>query len=98
MKTRAILALLGIVATAALSAVAAHRILCNRRAVPLDRLSDTAFLVRELGLSPPQSQALRRRQELLRARLTECCARHCALRAELAADLARRLCNGRGEG
>lgn len=87
MKLRANLVLLGIVAVAALSSVAAHRYLCDRRAVPLDRLSDTAFLVRELGLSPAQAEEVGRSQAVLRARLTERCARHCALRAELAADL-----------
>lgn len=87
MKIRAILVLLGIVATAALSAVAAHRALCDHRTVPLDRLSDTAFLVRELGLSPAQAEVLRGHQEVLGAKLSECCARHCNFRARLAGSL-----------
>ncbi|MBU4460004.1 MAG: hypothetical protein KJ579_05510 [Verrucomicrobia bacterium] len=87
MKIRAILVLLGIVATAALSAVAAHRVLCDRGVVPLDRLSDTAFLARELGLSPEQSNALRSHQEAFGAKLSECCARHCDFRGRLAGSL-----------
>jgi hypothetical protein len=87
MKIRAILVLLGIVAVAALSAVAAHRVLCDRRVVPLDRLSDTEFLAGELGLSPEQSKALRRRQEAFGAKLSDCCARHCDFRGRLAGSL-----------
>ncbi len=87
MRTRAVLAMLGILTAAILSSVAVHQYLCQRGVVPLARLSDTEFLAGELGLSPEQSKALRIRQEALGARLSECCARHCDFRARLAASL-----------
>ena len=87
MRTRAILAMLGILTAAILSSVAAHQYLCQRAAVPLARLSDTEFLTGELGLSPEQSKALRIHQEAFGAKLSECCARHCEFRGRLAGSL-----------
>ncbi|TAN39093.1 MAG: hypothetical protein EPN23_00510 [Verrucomicrobia bacterium] len=88
MKTKLIFAWLAIIAVAALAAAATHWTLCGRRAVAQERLADANFLTQELGLNPAQAQEVGKQQEALTTKLAECCARHCAARAELGNALA----------
>lgn len=56
---------------------------CNRCSPLPDRLEDVSFLSRELGLTETQAREIRPLQVALGAKLTDCCARHCASRARL---------------
>lgn len=88
MKTKLIFAWLAIITIAALAAAATHWALCGRQAAAQDRLADAKFLTQELDLSPAQAQEVNKAQEMLSAKLADCCARHCAARAELGKALA----------
>lgn len=88
MNKKMVSAWLGIIAIAALAAAATHWSLCGRKTVSQDRLADAQFLTHELGLSAVQAQAVGRLQETVGAKLADCCARHCAARAQLGAALA----------
>ena len=88
MNKKIILAWLAIIAVAALASAGTHLCLCGRQAMAQDRLSDTKFLVQELGLSAAQALTVGELQEAVGTRLSDCCARHCAARAQLGKTLA----------
>ena len=88
MNKKLLLAWLVIIAVAALASAATHWALCGRKAVTPEQLADTQALVRELGLSPAQAQDVGRLQTAVAAKLADCCARHCAARAQLGKALA----------
>ena len=88
MKARILLVWLAIAAVAALSAGFTHWAFCGRKAVAQNLLSDATFLARALDLSPAQAREIARQQETVAAELSDCCARHCAARAQLATVLA----------
>ena len=88
MKARILLVWLAIAAVAALSAGATHWALCGRKPFAQGQLSDASFLTRALDLSPVQAQEIARQQAAVAAELADCCARHCAARAQLGPALA----------
>ena len=88
MKGKFLLAWLTIIAVAILAAVVTHWTLCGRKMIAQDALSDTKFLAHELGLSAAQTREIFKQQEIVSAKLADCCARHCAARAELGKALA----------
>lgn len=88
MNKKMLLAWSAIVVVAALASAATHWSLCGRQGVGQERLSDTSFLAKALSLSPAQAQAVGQLQTAMGAQLADCCARHCAARAELGKTLA----------
>jgi hypothetical protein len=66
----------------------ARQTVCGRFAPRTDRLEDTSFLSKELGLSEEQTTDIRRLHAALAAQVDGSCARHCAARVRLARALA----------
>ena len=85
-----------VVAAAAAGAIAfaVTRQACRRSETSLDRLEDMSFLTRKLRLSPAQADEIKGLQTALRAKLNDCCERHCAARARLGEALSSET-NGR---
>jgi hypothetical protein len=88
MKTKVVFVWLAIITVAALAAAATHWALCGRQVVAQERLADAKFLTHELGLSSAQAQEVGKLQEAVGVKLADCCARHCAARAQLGQALA----------
>lgn len=61
---------------------------CRSCAAPAVKLHDTAWLARELKLTAAQSTQLTQLEADYQKRLADCCATHCAARADLAESLA----------
>lgn len=79
------------VVAVALGAIAfgvTRRIVCRDREPTAKSLQDIAFLTRELSLNPDQAARIKTLHTSLAATLTDCCARHCAARAQLVKELA----------
>ncbi len=87
-RKKFILAWLALIAVAALAAALTHWVLCGRQPVAQESLSDATYLTQALNLSPVQAEAVARLQTEVAAKLADCCARHCAARAELGAAIA----------
>lgn len=83
MNKKIISAWLTLVVVAALASGATHWVLCGHKSVAQAQLADAQFLVQQLGLSPSQAEALGKLQDAVTAQLADCCARHCAARAQL---------------
>ena len=62
---------------------------CSRCRPASDRLEDVSFLKRELRLNDVQAREIAKLHVSLNAKLTDCCQRHCAVRARLG----QALCN-----
>jgi hypothetical protein len=88
MKSKVLLAWLAIIVVATLAAAVTHWILCGGKMITQDNFSDTKFLAHKLSLTPAQTLAVGKQQEAFAAKLADCCARHCAARAQLATALA----------
>jgi hypothetical protein len=88
MNKKFLIAWLAIIAVAVLASGATHWVLCGRQAVAQEQLSDMQFLTRQLGLDPVQAEALGKLQAAVAVQLADCCARHCAARAQLGQALA----------
>ena len=88
MKAKVLLAWLAIITVAILAAAATHWTFCGLKAVAQEHLADANFLTHELGLSSAQAQEVGKLQGAVGAKLAECCARHCAARAQLGKALA----------
>ena len=88
MNKKMLLAWLAVIAVAALASAATHWCFCGRQAPGQERLSDAKYLAQALDLSSEQSQAVAKLQAAVGTKLADCCARHCAARAELGKALA----------
>ena len=88
MNKKIFIAWVAIIAVAALASGATHWALCRHKAVEQTQLADAQFLAQHLGLSPSQTDAIGKLQNAVTTQLADCCARHCAARAQLGQTLA----------
>ncbi len=88
MNKKFVIAWLAIMAVAVIGSGATHWALCGHKAVAQERLSDVQYLSGQLGLNPAQAEALGKLQGAVATQLADCCARHCAARAQLGKVLA----------
>lgn len=87
MNKKIFTAWLAIIAVAVLSSGATHWALCGHEAVAQTQLADAQFLAKHLGLSPSQAEAIGKSQDAVTTQLADCCARHCAARAQIGKTL-----------
>lgn len=83
MNTRWLIPLLALIAAAVVAYAVARRTACCPRSPAPEAWQDVSHLEHELRLTDAQAGRARRLHAEFCARLTECCARHCAARALL---------------